>query len=175
MSKLPSELRLIIGRKIGDSRWNLDVTLGELLAEVETRERTSNPNCPTPPQRRTPGTAATLFAGDGQPRCCFCSQPHVSEGCPTVRAVDKRKEALRKGGRCYVCLRRGHISRECYSKARCPKCSGKHHLAICHKLTSPEPQPSSLKALVEPSPPEAALNPSPSQFQPTTPALMLYL
>ena len=64
MNKLPNELRLIIGRKIGDDDWKLDVILEELLKEVETRERLANSSNPTPPPRRNPreqGTAATFF------------------------------------------------------------------------------------------------------------------
>ena len=33
--------------------------------------------------------------------------------------------------RCFVCLRKGHIARQCNSRSRCPHCSGRHHGSIC--------------------------------------------
>ena len=40
-------------------------------------------------------------------------------------------QLLKKAGRCFVCLRTGHISKECRSKTRCSKCSRRHHTTIC--------------------------------------------
>ncbi len=42
MNKLLNDLRLIIGRKIGELDWQLDTIMTELLQEVEARER-ANP------------------------------------------------------------------------------------------------------------------------------------
>ena len=59
MNKLPSELQLIIGRKIGDDDWKLDIILQELVQESETRERTGAStaadayDCSTALQQRT--------------------------------------------------------------------------------------------------------------------------
>ena len=50
--------------------------------------------------------------------------------------VDARREILRKAGRCYVCLRRYHISRDCRSSATCSKCHGRHHVTICSRRSS---------------------------------------
>ena len=109
MKKLPSELRLIIGRKIGDDDWNLDVILKELVQEIEARERTggtvSNQPKGTP---KLPHTTATLFASDTRAQCCFCNQQHPSEKCKTVKGLEDRKQSLMKAERCFVCLRRGH-------------------------------------------------------------------
>lgn len=44
-----------------------------------------------------------------------------------------RKQVLQKSGRCFICLRRGHISHECTSHKKCYKCSGRHHFSICTK------------------------------------------
>ena len=40
MKRLPNELQLIIGRKVGDADWKLEVILQELVQEIEARERT---------------------------------------------------------------------------------------------------------------------------------------
>ena len=176
MNKLPNEFHLIIGRKIGDNDWKLDVILEELLKEVETRERLANSSNPTPLPRHNPreqGTAATLFSGEGQPHCCFCNQQHLSESCQAKRTSEERKQILRKNAHCFVCLRRGHISRECRSRTRCSGCGGKHHLAICPKPSATEPVATNstlctVNSLSETTSCEAPLNPSASPFEPTT-------
>ena len=42
-----------------------------------------------------------------------------------------RKDLLIKQGRCFVCLRKDHLSRNCPSKNQCYKCKGRHHISIC--------------------------------------------
>ena len=109
MNKLPSDLRLIIGRKIREADWQLDAIMTELLQEVEARERAN----PLPSSilsnqkkggRRTPPTAATLFMGD-RPHCCYCNGSHTPERYNQVNKPEERKQALMKSGRCFVCLR----------------------------------------------------------------------
>ena len=134
MNKLPGDLRLIIGRKIGEADWQLDAIMTELLQEVEARER-ANPLSGSSLSNqkrgggRTPPTAATLFLGD-KPNCCYCNHSHTPERCDQVSSPEERKQALMKSGRCFVCLRRGHIGRQCRSKLRCVAC-GQVCLPVC--------------------------------------------
>ena len=136
MSKLPGEIRLIISRVVGEESWELDKLLETLEQELRARERAA---VDTPaPQRKAvkiPSSAAALLTGgtDGKPSCCYCHQPHYSNSCEKVRSLEERKVALRKSGRCFVCLRRGHISRQCRSNAKCGNCHGRHHISICHR------------------------------------------
>ena len=51
-------------------------------------------------------------------------QSHPSNSCSVVTQPEERKRVLQKTGRCFVCLRRGHISRACTSTSKCPQC---HH------------------------------------------------
>ncbi len=51
-----------------------------------------------------------------------------------------RKQVLQRSGRCFICLRRGHISRECNSRKKFSKCSGRHHISICTKGNNSAPQ-----------------------------------
>ena len=51
-----------------------------------------------------------------------------------MKGADYCKQALSKAGRCFVCLKRGHVVRECYSKAHCSKCGGRHHRFICIRV-----------------------------------------
>ena len=65
------------------------------------------------------------------PCCCYCQQSHPSSSCATVTKSADRKQILKSKGRCFNCLRTGHISRECRSSSRCHKCQRKHHTSIC--------------------------------------------
>ena len=71
-----------------------------------------------------------MASNSGPVRCAFCEQGHASSSCTVVTDVSARKEALRKSGRCYVCLRKGHISRDCRSTGCCNKCRGRHHSTV---------------------------------------------
>ena len=138
MNKLPSEIRLIISRELTEEKWDVEKLMKIVDREVDARERsatsrTANPtSAPRRPLPRAPPTAAALMTSNsGQVRCAFCEQGHVSSSCTIVTDINARKEALRKAGRCYVCLRKGHISRECRSTGSCNKCRGRHHNTIC--------------------------------------------
>ena len=134
ISKLPSELRLIISRELKEGDWDLDSMMKIIEREVEARERSAG-GLP-PPLRKAPArplpTALSLVAGaTTQVSCVYCEQGHQSVSCTVVTDVNARKEALRRSGRCYVCLRRYHISRDCRSSGSCSKCHGRHHVTIC--------------------------------------------
>ena len=131
MNKIPHDLRLIISREITEEEWDLDHVLKTMQSELEARERAGA--TPQPPaskhQQRSPcspGTAAALFTNNSSPNCTYCRSPHPSSNCTTVANIDARKDVLRKSGRCFICLRRNHISRACRSNARCYKCGGRH-------------------------------------------------
>ena len=49
---------------------------------------------------------------------------------------EARKQILKKSGRCFCCLKRGHISRECRSPHKCLECTGRHHISICPRSDS---------------------------------------
>ena len=48
MNKLPSDLRLIIGHKIGEADWQLDTIMTKLLQEIEAHERPHPVSGPSP-------------------------------------------------------------------------------------------------------------------------------
>ena len=107
----------------------METHVGHLLGEVNARERSAtsrSPNPSSPPKKplpRGPPTAAALMASSSGPiRSSFCEQGHAWSTCTVVTDVNARKEALRKSGRCYVCLRKGHISWDCRSMGCCNKC-----------------------------------------------------
>ena len=63
------------------------------------------------------GSASALMStSQTSTTCTYCKQPHASNKCKTVTDVQKRKEMLRKEGRCYVCLKKHHLSCDCPSQ-----------------------------------------------------------
>lgn len=145
LSKLPPELRLIVSRKVSAD----DLEMGSLLETFEqeliARERANNPAVsPTRhvQNRGRPSTSAFVVTTPGQPACAFCRQSHSSVNCTTASDVEARKKILLSSGRCYNCLRKNHLSRECRSTNRCKLCRGKHHTSICERGTRPRENPS---------------------------------
>ena len=125
MNRIPQELRLIVSREVKGGDWELDSLLKVLHQELEARKRamgTPNNYSPTtnsPSQRndrywKDPPTASTFTSTSRtSPTCTYCKQPHASNKCKTVTDVQARREILRKEGRCYVCLKKRHLSRDC--------------------------------------------------------------
>ena len=149
LNKLPQELRLLFSRKVGEGSWSLDTLMEELRIEIEARERatttSTNSGLPSRKYTREPQTAAALMSATSSPFCCYCQQSHPSDKCQTVTQVEARKQILKKSGRCFVCLKKGHIGRECRSKHKCFRCGGKHHSTICLRTSTsicpPQPKP----------------------------------
>jgi len=136
VNKLPPELRLIVTREMTGEAWDLERLLRIIEQEIATRERAFPPasqgnNC----KLRIP-TASALFASktwssDNKAVCVYCDKDHVSSSRTTVTDIAARKEVLRKSGRCCVCLKRHHLSRDCHFTYNCKKCRGCHYVSIC--------------------------------------------
>ena len=150
INKLPQDFRLVITREMGDDDWQLDRLLTIFKTELEARERaavgtTGNriQSSPPKPNRKVHGTAHTLLSESSTngPTCTYCRGKHPSKDCGTVIDVLVRKDLLKKYGRCFVCLRKDHISRNCTSKSKCHNCGGRHHVSICQANLSRAPLP----------------------------------
>ena len=152
MAKIPQELRLIISRGMSDE-WDLDTLIKSLSEELQIRERCALG--PVAEKGRSkekqevgyfrygqnkrpsagPATSSTLFSHNERPPpskemwCTFCNGPHPSNKCAVVTEPEARKRILRQKGRCFGCLKSGHVSRDC--QARCYRCGGKHHVSLC--------------------------------------------
>ena len=148
VNKLPSEIKLVISRVMTEERWELDRLMKVLEEEVNVRER-AGANQDTSNRRKPPfrSSASALVAGSSGANsagitCTYCGKGHTSATCGTVTDVSARKEVLRKEGRCYVCLRKNHVVRECRSTLSCKKCRGRHHVSICSRNSSQGRRPS---------------------------------
>ena len=151
LNKLPTELRLIVTRKVSEEEWSLDAILRVIEEEIGARERTTTTS--TRPQQqqqrrssdRSPHTAAALVTGTTPGlSCCYCHQGHSATNCRVVTQVEARRKILRNTSRCFSCLRKGHIGRDCRSRSKCGRCNGRHHISICERagqreLTQPPP------------------------------------
>ncbi|XP_065904623.1 uncharacterized protein [Dysidea avara] len=140
LKKLPQELRLIVSREVREGRWNLDELMRLIDVEIKARECASNTsNASTDGNRllkaqgKSLPTNTALYSSESPvPKCSYCRQQHSSISCRTVTDPNERKQILRKAGRCFVCLRRHHTSRDCRSTLRCTGCGGRHHTSICN-------------------------------------------
>ena len=180
MSKTPQEIRLIISRKVGDKDRNLDNMMKILLDELQARERAAAGEFAGTRNRersgRAPSTTSALLtrnSGSG-PTCYYCQQTHLSHECKNVTSVEEKKRILREAGRCFACLRKGHVIRQCTSKIRCSHCQGRHHGSICtgQKPASPAPKESRPQHTGGSTPTTTNLttgmNPAAVPFQPST-------
>ena len=207
LTKLPSELRLIVSRTLRDDEWSVASLLTAIEQEVTARERSGMNVANQPTQHRdvrpSIATAMALMSGNpssSQPVCCYCSHPHKSIDCESVVQAGARKQILKKSGRCFICLKKGHLSRECRSTGRCRVCKGCHHSSICdhsmprsadtqqssssRRVTSSRPsnastQPSGVQRSLPPvqnsSTSAAALNPTAASFTSPPTSTSLYV
>ena len=139
MNKLPSEIRLIVTRETAAGTWNLTGLMSILEREVDAREHASASGVTVPPRRphiQLPTGAALLTSNPtpvSEPSFVYCGQHHMSTSCTTVTGTAARKDILRRTGRCYVCMGKNHLSKDCCSSHNCRMCRGRHHVTICHR------------------------------------------
>ena len=145
LTKLPPEMRLIVSRKVSSADLDMDSLLTTFEQELTARERATNSSSQSqhPPRRQTQPSTSALFAGtQGTPCCTYCEQSHSSVDCTVVSDVGARKKILMNSGRCFNCLRRSHLSRQCRSSSKCKNCQRRHHVSICDQAGSSNQTPS---------------------------------
>ena len=90
------------------------------------------------PCKLPPSTTSSFFTkGESHKtfvKCSYCSAEHFSSECKKVMSSKTRKSILQRDGRCFVCLRTGHLSRSCRNKRICRHCGGRYHQSICSTL-----------------------------------------
>ena len=154
LSKLPEEMRLVVARNLEKDEWNIDKLLCKFKLELEARERCNTiPECSSPKpfenkgtryRGRQPYSSSTLLSGKGPtpvPYCSYCAKQHTSASCPIVTDIAARRAILRRKGKCFLCLRSGHIIKHCDSQYKCQRCGGHHNVSICEKNTFKPPVP----------------------------------
>ena len=103
-----------------------------LAEEIEVRERSVNTSAGSQSTTRKRSTSATFIAGNHLVTCIYCPNNHQAEQCQLMTQPEARKQFLRGAGRCFVCLKKGHVSAKYRSGVRYTKCIGPpHHVSIC--------------------------------------------
>ena len=137
MELLPHEVQLNINRNLDEELWNFTRLLTIIKCEINAREK-----CTTAMEQERVGTnvfsseeplsAASLFAGQkSKPLCVFCKKPHWSDKCRTISDPSSRKQFLKQGGYCFLCLKEDNKIRNCKRMKDCFYCKGLHNFAIC--------------------------------------------
>ena len=136
--KLSDELNIIISRKFGSATWTLDRVLEYLHEELRAQENcVSNlsSHCGSSGKSgKGPYTTSGFHIQGGKVfSCVYCNEDsHGSAKCKHITNAISRKNILRKNGRCFLCLQKGHSVGKCPSKYVCVKCKkGGHHISIC--------------------------------------------
>ena len=159
LSKLPPELRLIVNRQTPSDELDLTNLLELFEKELTVRERAnSQPTRRSHSSTSTPAMVATVSGSI--PMCVYCQQNHSPTDCVKVSDVESRKRALRNNGRCFNCLRKNHLSRNCRSSSKCATCQGRHHASICDRRSQVRNVPSIASS--------SDLNPTAHSFAPAT-------
>ena len=133
-SKLPSDLNLIISRRFNNlDCWDITEVLKVFKEELSAREKAYVSDSDV-----DRFTSSSLLSGNNKFKrssetllCLFCNKNHKSQNCKIVTHVETRKNILKDKRRCFVCLKGGHISKQCTTKIECYKCSKRHHVALC--------------------------------------------
>ena len=146
--RLPDELIVIISRKFAGNIWSLDVLLKYFHDELQAKENCfsiiskNSSSDLNKNDRKNNYTAAGLHAHQqNRPhgplaRCVYCLDDHPPSQCQKVTNIKSRYDILKKYGKCFVCLKSGHIAKYCPSNYICRKCNGKHNISVCNKDNS---------------------------------------
>ena len=124
MSKLPSEFRLIMSRKLTSPVLKIADVLSCLQSEIEAREKVTIANdlCENEfftahglhtqsKQQKHPdkykGAENHTEGPTETPLCLFCRRSHSSKSCDFITKPEARKLILMKEKRCFVCMKMG--------------------------------------------------------------------
>ena len=139
--KLPDEINMAIARGFGSEIWTLESLMtyfNDELTAYENCKSLIKSSCSDEKGSRKSNdlfTASCLHGHTPSPykkQCIYCnSTDHLAFKCTSVTNVEARLEIIRKQGRCFLCLNKGHLFKNCQSKYLCHKCNRKHHVSIC--------------------------------------------
>nr|XP_042909442.1 uncharacterized protein LOC110282014 [Parasteatoda tepidariorum] len=132
---LPPDVSLGYNKiKESKGQFNVNELMKFIKIELESRESSLQLTQPkidySPPyhrsanesyaKRNNPHTSAlTTIIKDK--KCIFCFKGHDSLNCRLLSLFEKRAK-LKREGRCFKCLCKGHLSVECQENVRCKKC-----------------------------------------------------
>ena len=127
MSKLPENLKLNITRQFGQDLWDIKLILESFKNKLAVLEKLSLTKATDKDEfefNTASGTCLYTAQGESTFSCVFCHQKHKPQHCKTVTKTETRKSILRKKSKCFLCLRDGHVLRNCTQSFTCFKCEG---------------------------------------------------
>ena len=128
IERLPHQLKLVIGRNIKDEVWDLTKILtvinDELVARenciMSTDEKGGKNNLSENGMIENPFSGSALTSQQKtKNKCVFCKGSHWSDKCEVITDPCARKDFLKSAKRCFLCLKEGHLSRNCQNKRTC--------------------------------------------------------
>ncbi|GFO37593.1 gypsy retrotransposon integrase-like protein 1 [Plakobranchus ocellatus] len=145
LQQLPHGVRLEWARTGEGKEGDVEYLLNFLYEEIQRRERSSqldlaadrsSTSGKSEVRKKSPKTTGSgLIASGGDTsssnkKCGFCSQPHYSDKCPSIkgRSADQRKEKVKSMKLCFKCLSTKHSARSC--QKTCFFCRGPHHSTL---------------------------------------------
>lgn len=147
-SKLPRGVLLKLhDDKLPESTWSVEQLRNQLNHLVSNREivdltislENGHRKCISK-SSHLESTTEVLFASQQkarhsmQPFCCYCNnEQHWSDQCQMFRTIEERERQMKD--RCYICLKKGHRSKDCFVDRMCVYCKTrkKHHRSLCPK------------------------------------------
>ena len=148
LERLPHQLKVIISRNLKSELWDLDKILWLINDELRAQESCIFPsnsfNSTSNDQKQggknnlsyfeSPTSGSALYSNQThQNKSAFCRGNHWSDKCKVISEPEARKEYLRKGNGCFLCLNQSHISRNCPKTKTCYYCKDLHNSTICTK------------------------------------------
>jgi DNA-binding transcriptional ArsR family regulator len=119
LKKLPQEMRLLVSRKVTDE-WAVKTIMKAIGEELEARERMGMSlmagGMNDVKKKIERHSVATLITGQGikeNPICSYCKGTHLPSNCEVITSTEERRRILKSTGKCFICLRKGHISCDC--------------------------------------------------------------
>ena len=79
-------------------------------------------------------TTSSFVTGHDNVSCVYCLGQHASSKCTKITSAKARCGLLRKFASCFVCLKKGHVSKNYDSKYKYNKCSSRHHISKCDNI-----------------------------------------
>ncbi|GFO17393.1 gypsy retrotransposon integrase-like protein 1 [Plakobranchus ocellatus] len=145
LHQLPHGSRLEWARTGEGKEGDVEYLLNFLYEEIQRRERSSqldlaadrsSTSGKSEVRKKSPKTTGSgLIASGGNTsssnkKCGFCSQPHYSDKCPSIKGLsaDQRKEKVRSMKLCFKCLSTKHSVWSC--QKTCFFCRGPHHSTL---------------------------------------------
>ncbi|MCP4269324.1 MAG: DUF1759 domain-containing protein [Candidatus Brocadiaceae bacterium] len=146
LKSLPPYITLEWARNSEGKETDIKYLLTFLCDEIQRRERSQLSNSKGFKQKRpnpSPSSASALIAADtanaaagtasstvSAVNCAICGlKGHLPHTCRKLasRPVSQRREAAQRARLCFLCLKKGHVAAQCFSKKMCSSCGGRHH------------------------------------------------